>query len=80
MNFTIEEFSISNFRSISNLIIKPNSSGLLTICGANNVGKTNFLRALKLFFDPKVENFDPNYDIPFHIAEGTQGGGYKTTL
>lgn len=80
MNFTIEEFSISNFRSISNLVVKPNKNGLLTVCGANNVGKTNFLRALKLFFDPRVENFDPNFDIPFHIAEGTQGGGYKTTL
>jgi AAA15 family ATPase/GTPase len=80
MNFTIEEFSISNFRSISTLTVKPNKSGLLTICGANNVGKTNFLRALKLFFEAKVENFDPSCDIPFHIAEGTQGGGYKTTL
>lgn len=80
MNFTIEEFTISNFRSISTLTVKPHKNGILTICGANNVGKTNFLRALKLFFEAKVENFDPSSDIPFHIAEGTQGGGYKTTL
>lgn len=80
MKFTIEEFNISNFRSISNLTLKPNENGILTICGANNVGKTNFLRALKLFFNPMTENFDPNNDIPFHIVEGTQGGGFKSTL
>lgn len=80
MNYIIEEFNISNFRSISNLSVKPNENGLVTICGANNVGKTNFLRALNLFFNPKLENFEPNNDIPFHIVEGSRGGGFKTTL
>lgn len=80
MKLRIEEFTVSNFRSISNLTIKPNEEGLISICGANNVGKTNFLRALKLFFKADVNYFDPESDIPFHISEGTRGGGYKTTL
>lgn len=80
MKFKIEEFSVSNYRSISKLIIKPASEGLITICGANNVGKTNFLRALKLFFTADVEIFEPDDDIPYHIVEGTYGGGYRTTL
>lgn len=80
MKFRIEEFSVSNYRSISKLTIKPTSEGLITICGANNVGKTNFLRALKLFFLADLNEFEPNDDIPFHIVEATRGGGYKTTL
>jgi AAA15 family ATPase/GTPase len=47
------------------------------ICGPNNVGKTNILRALNLFF---YENFDADSDIPYHIAEGSRGQGYKTII
>ncbi len=48
------------------------------ICGSNNVGKTNFLRALGLFFCLDETRFDPKEDIPYDIEEGTHGGGRKT--
>ncbi len=80
MKYKISEFSITNFRSISKLKLIFGESNLLTICGSNNVGKTNFLRALNLFFNPEKNNFDPTIDIPFHIAEGSRGQGYAITF
>ena len=53
---------------------------MTTICGANNVGKTNFLRALDLFFSLNLKNFEPDIDIPYQIAEATRGQGYKTQI
>ena len=80
MKYKIQEFNIRNFRSILKLNLKPNENNFLTICGVNNVGKTNFLRALNLFFNPEEENFSAKDDIPYHIVEGSRGGGYKITL
>lgn len=80
MKFKIIEFDIKNYRSISKIKIRPTEDNFLTICGSNNVGKTNFLRALNLFFNPKTENFNANEDIPYHISEGSRGQGYKTVL
>ena len=80
MKYKILEFTINNYRSISNMKVEPSDNNFLTICGSNNVGKTNFLRALNLFFNPILNNFDPECDIPYHIVEGTRGQGYKTTL
>ncbi len=80
MKYKITEFEIRNFRSILKLKIQPKEDNLLVICGVNNIGKTNFLRALYLFFNPFEENFEPQRDIPYHIAEATRGAGYKTTL
>lgn len=80
MKHKLAEFSIKNYRSISNIKLTSNENNLITICGSNNVGKTNFLRALNLFFDPKVENFNPDEDIPYHIVEGSRGQGYVITL
>lgn len=81
MKFRIDEFTIKNFRSISHIKLLPNKDeNLLTICGSNNVGKTNFLRALNLFFSPYVDNFSAKRDIPYHISEGSMGLGYVTTL
>lgn len=80
MKYKIIEFSIKNYRSISSIKINPSEENFLTICGSNNVGKTNFLRALNLFFNPSSENFEASNDIPYHIAEGSRGQGYKTTL
>lgn len=68
MKYKLTEFNITNYRSISSIKLTPSSSNFLTICGSNNVGKTNFLRALKLFFNPEEENFDVENDIPYHIA------------
>lgn len=45
------------------------TSNLMAICGQNNVGKTNFLRALKLFFKPEEYEQD---DIP-KIKQATGG-------
>ncbi|MBZ9652835.1 ATP-dependent nuclease [Psychroflexus montanilacus] len=80
MKHKLSEFSIKNYRSISNIKLTCNESNLITICGSNNVGKTNFLRALNLFFNPDIENFDPDEDIPHHIVEGSRGQGYVITL
>ncbi|WP_289053899.1 ATP-dependent nuclease [Carboxylicivirga marina] len=75
------EFSIKNYRSVSNLKLIPSKDDNLSIiCGSNNVGKTNFLRALQLFFNPTTKNFNSKDDIPFHIEEGSRGQGYATTL
>lgn len=80
MKYKIQTFKIRNFRSILKLDLKPKENNFLTICGINNVGKTNFLRALNLFFNPIDKNFNANDDIPYHIVEGSRGGGFKTTL
>jgi predicted ATP-dependent endonuclease of OLD family len=53
---------------------------MVIICGANNVGKTNFLRALDLFFSLDKEKFNAETDIPYHIAEGSRGRGYKSEI
>jgi predicted ATP-dependent endonuclease of OLD family len=52
----------------------------IIICGANNVGKTNFLRALDLYFSLDEEKFSTKNDIPYEIEEGVRGGGYNTTI
>lgn len=80
MKYKILEFNIKNYRSISSIKVTPTDSNFLTICGSNNVGKTNFLRALNLFFNPTTENFNAEEDIPYHIAEGSRGQGYVTNL
>lgn len=80
MKYKIIEFEIRNFRSILKLKIQPKEDNLLIICGVNNIGKTNFLRALHLFFNPIEDNFEPERDIPYHISEASRGSGYKTTL
>ena len=33
-----------------------------------------------MFFNPYEKNFNTSDDIPYHIAEATRGGGFKTTL
>jgi len=59
----ITRIDIKRFRSINNLTLSiSNNNNLITICGQNNVGKTNVLRALTIFFE-KAE-LDPKKDIP----------------
>lgn len=44
---------INRYRSILSLDFDVVSdSNLVSICGKNNVGKTNTLKAIKLFFSP----------------------------
>lgn len=61
---------INRFRSIMNLELDFESDyNLVTICGKNNVGKTNVLRALNLFFNP--DDYEPQVDMPvFKVATG----------
>lgn len=61
---------INRFRSIMSLDLDfENDYNLVTICGKNNVGKTNVLRALNLFFNP--DDYEPQVDMPvFKIATG----------
>lgn len=80
MKYQLVEFRIRNYRSISEIKLKIDNDNLTVICGSNNVGKTNFLRALNLFFNPKIDNFDADRDVPYHIVEGSRGAGYKTVL
>jgi len=63
---------IQRFRSINDLTVDiKQDNNLLTICGQNNVGKTNVLRAIDLFFNPK--HFNQQNDIPI-IKNATWGG------
>lgn len=59
----INSVTISRYRSIMDLTFQiDNFQNLISICGENNVGKTNTLRAINLFFNP--EDYDPILDIP----------------
>jgi len=63
---------IQRFRSVMDLSFDVNSnSGIITICGQNNVGKTNVLRAINIFFNPEV--YDQQTDIPT-LKNATWGG------
>lgn len=74
------KFQVKNFRSLLDVTLNIDNSNINTICGENNIGKTNFLRALNLFFNHNngVE-YNQNEDRPYHIQKGS-GGGRKTEL
>lgn len=66
----IKEIVIERFRSIKNikLAIDP-THGQTAFCGQNNVGKTNTLRAINVFFNP--DNYQQEIDMPkIKIATG----------
>lgn len=75
---TIQEITISNFRSFKsagNKLGKLNSINVMV--GKNNVGKTNVLRAIYLFFNPEL------YDIPTDrnmIKQMTAGASKDPTI
>ncbi len=68
----IVKIQISRFRSIINIDLSIDEfSNLIAICGQNNVGKTNLLRALNIFFKP--EEYNKISDIPqIKLATGGQ--------
>lgn len=76
----LEQVRIQRYRSIMDLSFKLNQNKLDVICGSNNVGKTNILRALNLFFAMDINLFNPKEDIPFHIRYGSVGGRDYTKL
>lgn len=63
----ISRVKVKNFRNIKSEII-VDFNKLLVIIGPNNAGKTNFLKAIKLFFD-SYENtiYSIDNDLPFGI-------------
>lgn len=68
----IKEIQIERFRSIINMSLQINEdSNLMAVCGQNNVGKTNLLRAINVFFNP--EQYEPKIDMP-RIKHATGGG------
>lgn len=67
----IVNVSISRFRSILSLEMELSlDSNLIALCGQNNVGKTNTLRAINLFFNP--DSYEQTSDIP-NIKHATGG-------
>lgn len=63
--------SICRFRSIISLDLSiSQKNNLIAFCGQNNVGKTNTLRAINLFFNP--ETYTPEIDMP-KIKHATGG-------
>lgn len=75
-------FEIKRFRSLIDLKLGIDEDIPVVICGENNIGKTNFLRALNIFFNhPFIDDlYEPKLDIPHHIYEGSRGAGSNTEL
>lgn len=80
MDIHITKINIKRFRSINDLTINYSSGQPLIVCGSNNIGKTNVLRALDLFFSMDKNKFNADVDIPYHISEGSRGKGYNTEI
>ncbi|NFK79225.1 ATP-binding protein [Clostridium botulinum] len=80
MNIEISKINIKRFRSINDLTIHYKSGETMIICGANNIGKTNVLRALNLFFSVDKNKFNADLDIPYNISEGSRGKGYNSEI
>lgn len=81
-NIQFTSFHISRYRSLMDVKIEINDQSPIVICGENNIGKTNFLRALNVFFNhfSQPEIFNPEIDIPHHIYDGSRGAGSRTDL
>lgn len=74
----IKSINIKRFRSINELELKiDTSNNFISICGPNNVGKTNVLRALNLFFNPNSYIF--KNDVPY-LKQHTRGGSIATEI
>lgn len=68
----IKRIHIKRFRSILDLKLDINTeNNFSTICGANNSGKTNVLKALNIFFNPS--EYILKEDVPNHKL-GSRGG------
>lgn len=75
----ITNIKIANYRSVVNLDININEENrFISFCGANNVGKTNILNAMALYFDKTI--YIPEKDCPYHKFYGTQGGNYQPKI
>jgi len=76
----ITKIQIRNFRSILSDEIQP--KGLNLIVGPNDVGKSNYLRALNLFFNNQTElNVPLNWKTDYsHHAESKKGKAEQITI
>ncbi|MCP1659613.1 ATP-dependent nuclease [Neisseria perflava] len=74
----IKKIWVKRFRSINNIELDINTSNnFISICGPNNVGKTNVLRVLSLFFNPGSYIF--KNDVPY-LKQHTRGGSIATEI
>lgn len=69
--YIISRIIIKRFRSNFDLKLDIENNSIVTICGANNSGKTNTLRAINIFFNPHL--YERNKDVPFHKLKGSRG-------
>jgi predicted ATP-dependent endonuclease of OLD family len=82
MDYQLEYFTIKRFRSLMNVELQVVNGQPVTICGENNIGKTNVLEALNIFFNhiEDIELYDIATDIPHHIFYGRGGELQNTEL
>lgn len=69
----IKRVKINNFRTLDDFEVTMDRK-LQIIVGANNIWKTNFLRALNLFFNSETDSwrsYDRSVDMPFFKREAT---------
>jgi len=82
MNNLIKKIEITNFRSIKHCSIDCSQYNLF--CGINDVGKSNILKALNLFFNRQTD-FDTPFDFAsdynkFSLAEAQSSKKMKQTI
>jgi len=69
----ISSVRIKRYRSIMDMKLDFDlDNNFITVCGENNIGKTNTLRAIDLFFNP--DKFEAEKDTPNYKYKGTRGG------
>ena len=77
----IVSFKVSQYRSISGEISSDNFNGL-TIVGQNNSGKTNLLKAMRVFFEGKFNSdlYDYEKDKPHGVKQGQTSFAVRFTF
>ena len=77
----IVSFKVSQYRSISGEISSDNFNGL-TIVGQNNSGKTNLLKAMRVFFEGKFnpDLYDYEKDKPHGVKQGQTSFAVRFTF
>ncbi|TCN78484.1 AAA family ATPase [Shewanella fodinae] len=78
----LKTVEVKRFRSIMDAKVEFYKDQPVVICGQNNIGKTNFLLALNLFFNHWYDDstFEPSRDIPDHIKNGSGGKTNNTEI
>jgi predicted ATP-dependent endonuclease of OLD family len=82
MDLRLTNITIKRFRSLMNVELKIENGQPITICGENNIGKTNVLEATNIFFNHLNEPslYLPERDIPHHIYYGRGGEAQNTEV